>query len=96
MQNVDDAFASIMDGILTVQFSRDKITGDTSGDLSLHVCRYLLFAWSGNANIETGTIQFHGRQNTAVSDTLICFPSPSLCPEKCEIIILQHQQHYCI
>ena len=85
-----------MDGILTVhvQFSRDKITGDTNGDLSLHLCHYLLFAWSGNASIEAGIIQFHGSQNRAVTNTLICFPSSSLCPEKCEIY--SNNKSYCI
>ena len=92
--NVDNAFASFVDGILMVQFSRDKITGDTNGDLSLHVCHYLLFAWSGNATIETGIIQFQGSQNRAVTDTLICFSSSSLCPEKCEIY--SNNKSYCI
>ena len=85
---------SIVDGILTVQFYCDKITGDTSGDLSLHVCCYLLFAWSGNASIETGIIQFHGSQNRAVTYTLICFSSSSLCPEKLEIY--SNNKSYCI
>ena len=76
-----------MNGITTVEFSRDKITRDTDRDLTLSVCRFLLYAWSGNADINTRVIQYHGIQNRAASDTLICFPSPSLCPERCKKLI---------
>jgi len=88
VQNVDNTFASFVNGITTVQFSRNKITGDVDGDLSLSVCRFLLFAWGGDANINTGVIQYHGIQNQASTDTLICFPSPSVCPERCKKLIL--------
>ena len=84
VQNVDNASASFVDGVTTVQFSLAKITGDSDRDLSLSVCRFLLFAWSGDANIDTGVIQYHGVQNRAFSDTLICFPASSLCPERCK------------
>ena len=77
-----------MNGITTVQFSRNKVTGDVNRDLSLSVCRFLLFAWSGDVNINTGVIQYHGIQNRAFTDTLICFPSPSICPERCKKLIL--------
>ena len=77
-----------MNGITTVQFSRNKVTGDVNRDLSLSVCRFLLFAWSGDVNINTGVIQYHGFQNRAFTDTLICFPSPSICPERCKKLIL--------
>ena len=84
MQNVDSTFASFVDGITTLQFSRDKITGDSNRDLTLSVCRFLLFAWNGNANIHTGVIQYHRDQNRTSTDILICFPSQSLCPERCK------------
>ena len=84
MQNFDNPSASFVDGVTAVQFSRDKVTGDSEDDLSLSVCRYLLYAWGGNVNIVTGVIQFHGSQNQAVSETLLCFPAPSLCPERCK------------
>ena len=84
VQNIDSTSASFVDGVTTVQFSRDKITNDSDKDLSLSMCHFLLFAWSGNANISSGVIQFHGSQNQAISDTLVCFPSPSLCPERCK------------
>ena len=90
IQNVNDGSASFVDGITTVEFSRDKVTGDSEDDLSLNVCRYLLYAWSGDANINTGVIQFHGTQNQGVSDTLLCFPSSSLCPERC-MKLISHQ-----
>ena len=88
IQNVDNTSASFERGVTTVQFSRDKITGDSDRDLTLSVCRFLLYAWSGNADIDTGVIQYHGIQNRAVSETLICFPSPSLCPERCKKLIV--------
>ena len=87
MQNVDNVSALFVEGVTTVQFSRDKITGDSDRDLSLSVCRFLLFAWSGNANIDTRVIQYHGVQNRTFSDTLICFPTSSLCPERCKKLI---------
>ena len=84
IQNVDNASASFVNGVTTITFSRDKVTGDSDRDLSLSVCCFLLYAWSGNADINTGVIQYHGNQNRAASDTLICFPSSSLCPERCK------------
>ena len=87
MQNVNNTSVSFVDGVTTVQFSRDKITGDSDRDLNLTVCRFLLFAWSGSADIDTGVIQYHGNQNRAFSDTLICFPSSSVCPERCKKLI---------
>ena len=87
MQSVDNIFASFVNGVTTVQFSRNKITGDSNKDLTLSVCRFLLFAWNGNVDINTGVIQYHGHQNRAFSDTLICFPSLSLCPERCKKLI---------
>ena len=94
MQNVDNPSASFVDGVTAIQFSRDKVTGDSEDDLSLSVCRYLLYAWSGNVNIETGVIQFHGSQNQTVSETLLCFPTPSLCPERCEKLHQQLRSYY--
>ena len=88
IQNVDNFSASFMEGVTIVQFSRDKITGDSDRDLTLSVCRFLLYAWSGNADIDTGVIQYHGNQNRISSDTLICFPSSSLCPERCKKLIV--------
>ena len=64
-----------------------KSQGDSNKDLTLNVCRFLLFAWNGNVDINTGVIQYHGVQNRAASDTLICFPSLSLCPERCKKLI---------
>ena len=87
MQNVNNGSASFVDGVTTVRFSRDKVTGDSEDDLTLSVCRYLLYAWGGNANVLTGVIQIHNSQNAAASATLLCFPAPSLCPERCEILI---------
>ena len=86
MQSVDNIFASFVNGVTTVQFSRNKITEDSNEDLTLSVCRFLLFA-NGNVDINTGVIQYHGHQNRAFSDTLICFPSLSLCPERCKKLI---------
>ena len=84
IQNINSGSASFVNGITTVEFSRNKVTNDSEDDLSLNVCRYLLYAWSGDANINTGVIQFHGTQNQGVSETLLCFPSSSLCPERCK------------
>lgn len=84
IQNVDNSSASFVNGITTVTFSREKITNDRSQDIQINRCLYFLYAWSGNANINTGNIQFHGTRNQDVSDALICLPSASFCPERCK------------
>ena len=67
-----------------MSFSRDKITNDPNQDFRINRCLYFIFAWSGNADINTGVIQYHGGQHRFVSDTLICIPSASFCPGRCK------------
>jgi len=84
IQNVYNTSASFDSGITTVTFTRDKITNDPSQDIQINRCLFFLFAWGGNANINTGVIQNHGSQNRQVSDSLICLPSASFCPQRCK------------
>ena len=65
-------------------FSRDKITNDASQDIQLNRCLFFIYAWSGNADINTGEIQYHGSQNRDVSEALVCLPSADFCPERCK------------
>ena len=89
-QNVEDASVLFNNGVTTVRFSRQKITGDDD-DFSLDVCRYFIFAWGDVIDITSGEIVGQGfasdidiRQRF-VSDELICLPSStSLCPELCK------------
>lgn len=84
IQNIDDASASFIDGNTIVEFSREKVTNDTDQDITIDVCRYVLFAWGDSVNFGTQEIQYHGTNRRNVSETLICFPSEILCPEQCE------------
>lgn len=85
-QNVENASVLFSNNITTVRFSRPINTGDEI-DFSLDVCRYFLFAWGNVIDIKTGQISSHGMGQRHISDELICLPSsPSLCPEKCELL----------
>ena len=84
IQNVDDESASLVNGNTIVEFSRDKITNDPDDDITLDVCRYVLFAWGDNVNVGAQEIRNHGSSRRNVSETLLCFPSESLCPERCK------------
>ena len=67
-----------------MSFSRNKTTNDQRQDLQINRCLFFIFAWGGNADINTGVIQYHGIKNRNISDTLICLPSASFCPEQCK------------
>jgi len=82
VQNVDDASASFANGVTTVTFSRDKLTNDIQQDISLDICRYFLYAWGGDVNINTRVIGNHGSRFNR-STELFCFPVADFCPEKC-------------
>ena len=84
IQNIDNTFASFEDGVTTVRFSRQKETGDVN-DFSLNDCVFFLFAWGGAVNFSTAQIQYHGSNRRFISDSLICFPSSSFCPERGKI-----------
>ena len=81
IQNVDNTFASFEDGITTVRFSRQKITGDIN-DTSLNDCVFFLYAWGGAVNFNTGEISYHGAFRRFISESLMCLPSSSFCPER--------------
>ena len=84
IRNVDDASASFIDGNTIVEFSREKITNDPVNDTTLDVCRFVLSAYGDGVNVATREIQYHGTNRRSASETLICFPSEVLCPEKCK------------
>lgn len=86
IQNINNISATKIDGITTLEFVRDKITNDSNGDLNLNMCRFVLFAWGDNVDINTGTIQYHGMAQRNASDNLICFPPAAFCPRKCKMI----------
>ena len=81
IQNVDNTFASFENGVITVRFSRQKITGDIN-DTSLNDCVFFLYAWGGAVNFNTGQISYHGAFRRFISESLICLPSSYFCPER--------------
>ena len=72
-------------------FSRDKVTNDANRDVQLNRCLFFIYAWSGNASITTGIIQYHGSRNRKISQTLVCLPSADFCPERCKKSYLYNQ-----
>ena len=87
VQNIYNISAAKIDGVTTIEFVRDKTTNDSNGDINLNTCRFVLFAWGDNVDINTGTIQYHGMAQRNASDTLICFPSAAFCPIKCKMLL---------
>ena len=85
MQNIHNVSATIVNGVTTINFVRDKITNDSDGDLNLDACRFILFAWGDNVDFNTGVIQYHGVNQRSASNELICFPSATFCPKKCNV-----------
>lgn len=86
MQNIYNISATKIDEVTTMEFVRDKTTNDSDGDVNLNACRFVLFAWGDNVDIDTETIEYHGMTQRNVSDTLICFPSAAFCPIKCKML----------
>ena len=84
INNVYNTSASFDNGITVVNFTRDKITNDSIQDIRINRCLFFLFAWAGNADINTGVIQYHGSENRDASTSLICLPSASFCPQRCK------------
>ena len=85
MQNIYNVSATIINGVTTINFVRDKITNDSDADLNLNVCRFVLFAWGDDVDFNTGVIRYHGLNQRSASNELICFPSAKICPNKCNV-----------
>ena len=77
-QDITSTAAVVENGVTTVFFTRQRVTND-SNDVSLDQCVYFLYAWGGTADFNTQVIGYHG-DNRESSDTMICLPSPSVCP----------------
>ena len=78
-QDITATSAAIVNGVTTVTFRRERVTGDSS-DLSLDQCVYFLYAWGGEFNVSTQEIVYHGPTRREASITVICLPSASVCP----------------
>ena len=77
-QDITNTAASHANGVTTMQFTRPRISSDTN-DISLDVCRFLLYAWSGSANTVTQAIGYHFANRGATAER-VCFPSATDCP----------------
>ena len=77
-QDITNTAASHENGVTTIQFTRPRISSDTN-DVSLDVCRFLLYAWSGSANTVTQAIGYHFANRGATAER-VCFPSATECP----------------
>lgn len=66
-------------GVTTVGFQRQRVTGDPN-DVPLNQCVYFLYAWGGMFSSTTELLQYHGstRRGT-VGTTMICLPTAQEC-----------------
>ena len=80
-QDITATSAALVNGVTTVTFRRERVTGDPS-DVSLEQCVYFLYAWDGAFNVSTEEIMYHGPTSREASSTMICLPSASVCPGK--------------
>ena len=79
-QDISNVSASVLDGITTINFVRPLASTD-SDDLSLDVCHFFLYAYSGSVTYgNPNVIGYHGFTNRGATSMMICLPSPSECP----------------
>ena len=76
-QDITSAFAFHENGVTTVTFTRERVTGD-SNDVRLDQCVYFLYAWGGAFDVNTQVIEYHGSSREASRD-VICLPSSIIC-----------------
>ena len=85
-QDIDVISATNRNGITTITFRRPR-TSNNEFDISLNECRYFLFGWGGEADVETREISYHP-STPIVSQERICLPMPANCPDGgCGLII---------
>ena len=77
-QDITSTSAVLMNGVTTVAFRRERVTGDPD-DVPLDQCLYFLYAWGGAFDVTTQVIMYHGG-NREASSTMICLPSAIVCP----------------
>ena len=70
----------VSDGDIVIQFTRPR-DSESTDDISLDQCRFLLFAFSGTFNIGANTIGYHGITNRVASSEVVCFPNDITCPD---------------
>ena len=77
-QDIKDVSVTHADGVTTLQFTRQRVTGD-SQDLPLDSPFYFLFAWNGPiSGVEM--IGYHGFTTRAASTDLVTLPTAQECP----------------
>ena len=81
-QDITSTSAFHENGVTTVTFTREIVTGD-SNDVRLDQCVYFLYAWGGSFDINTQAIEYHGSNTREASSTLICLPPSMICTSKC-------------
>ena len=78
--NLQEASVSRSGGILTMQFARKRVTNDTSRDISLDQCVFLLHAWGRGVRNYAAKQYFYHSHRTFVVLRKVCFPNSTLCP----------------
>ena len=78
--DLQEASVSRSGGILTMQFARKRVTDDTSRDISLDQCVYLLHAWGRGVRNYASKQYFYHSIRRFVSSRKVCFPNSTLCP----------------
>jgi hypothetical protein len=78
--DLQEASVSRSGGIITMQFARKRVTDDTSRDISLDQCVYLLHAWGRGVRNYASKQYFYHSIRRFVSSRKVCFPNSTLCP----------------
>jgi hypothetical protein len=83
--DLQEASVSRSGGIITMQFARKRVTDDTSRDISLDQCVYLLHAWGRGVRNYASKQYFYHSIRRFVSSRKVCFPNSTLCPPECPV-----------
>ena len=78
-QDITSTSAIHENGVTTVTFTRERVTGD-SDDVALDQCVYFLYAWGGKFDVNAQEIQRHTYRDP--SSDVICLPSSIVCPRE--------------
>ena len=70
----------VSDGDTVIKFTRPR-DSESTDDISLDQCRFLLSAFNGAFDIGANTISYHGSANRVASSAMFCFPNDMTCPD---------------
>ena len=77
-QDIEMTAITTENGVTTVQFRRQRDTGDSMDDLTLDVCQYFLYAWGGTFDTNNpSSLGIHSHREA--SPYQVCIPPDTIC-----------------